>query len=224
MIDNRTRIIEAAARVYAAQGYRGATTRLIAEEAGVNEVTIFRQFGSKSALLDAMIAECVDLSRRSLPGQPKDPPAELARWVAGHMQQITMKRDLLRQVMREVGEHPQHIECAGKGPAEAAEQLREYVVRLRRHGWLVTDTSDAASAIDVSAAVTMLMTALFVDAMDRDMMPHLFHTPAEEAPRAYVRLFLRSLGVREELRPDAPTPSATDTRTEPVPVSSSFDS
>lgn len=224
MIDNRTRIIEAAARVYAAHGYRGATTRLIAEEAGVNEVTIFRQFGSKSALLDAMIAECVDLSRRSLPAHPKDPPTELGRWVTGHMQQITMKSDLLRQVMREVGEHPQHIECAGKGPAEAAEQLREYIVRLRRHGWLETETTEAASAIDVSAAVTMLMTALFVDAMDREMMPHLFSTPADEAPRAYVRLFLRSLGVRDEPRAAVPTPLATDTRTEPTPVSSSFDS
>lgn len=222
MIDNRTRIIDAAARVYAAHGYRGATTRLIAEEAGVNEVTLFRHFGSKSALLDSMIAECVDLSRRSLPLQPKDPAAELARWVTGHMEQITMKRDLLRQVMREVGEHPQHIECAGKGPAEAAEQLREYVVRLRRNGWLVTD--DAASAIDVSAAVTMLMTALFVDAMDRDMMPHLFHTPADEAPRAYVRLFLRSLGARDEMLANAATPSSSNARTEPASASSSLDS
>lgn len=224
MIDNRTRIIDAAARVYAAHGYRGATTRLIAEEAGVNEVTLFRHFGSKSALLDAMIAECVDLSRRSLPTQPKDPATELARWVTGHMQQITMKRDLLRQVMREVGEHPQHIECAGKGPAEAAEQLREYVVRLRRNGWLVTDTNDAASAIDVSAAVTMLMTALFVDAMDRDMMPHLFHTPADEAPRAYVRLFLRSLGAREELLASASTPAPAGSRTEPATALPSLDS
>lgn len=224
MIDNRTRIIEAAARVYAAHGYRGATTRLIAEEAGVNEVTIFRQFGSKSALLDAMIAECVDLSQRSLPTQPRDPELELVRWVTGHMRQITVKRDLLRQVMREVGEHPQHLECAGKGPAEAADHLRGYVVRLRRHGWLQRDPGEAVSAVEVAVAVSMLMSALFVDAMDRDMMPHLFSTPADEAPRAYVRLFLRSLGVRDEPRAADPTPRNTGTRTEPTSVSSSFDS
>ena len=224
MLDNRAKIIEAAARVYAAHGYRGATTRLIAEEAGVNEVTLFRHFGSKSALLDAMIAECVDLSRRSLPAQPKDPEVELVRWVTGHMEQITAKRDLLRQVMREVGDHPQHIECAGKGPAEAAEQLREYVVRLRRHGWLDTVTTDAASAVEVAAAVSMLMSALFVDAMDRDMMPHLFSTPADEAPRAYVRLFLRSLGARAETAITDPTPTVTGARTERTPVSPFLDS
>ena len=52
MIDDaRHRILAAAARVYAQHGWRGATTRRIADEAGVNEVTLFRQFGSKDALL-----------------------------------------------------------------------------------------------------------------------------------------------------------------------------
>ena len=36
MIDNRARILDAAARVYAEFGYRGATTRRIAVAAGVN--------------------------------------------------------------------------------------------------------------------------------------------------------------------------------------------
>ena len=52
---SRERILEAAGRVYAKHGFRGATTRLIAMEAEVNEVTLFRTFGSKSALLDAVL-------------------------------------------------------------------------------------------------------------------------------------------------------------------------
>jgi len=51
-MESRERILAAAARVYAEHGFRGATTRRIAEEAGVNEITIFRQFGSKAALID----------------------------------------------------------------------------------------------------------------------------------------------------------------------------
>jgi AcrR family transcriptional regulator len=65
MLENRSRIIEAAARIYAAHGYRGATTRRIAEEAGVNEVTLFRQFGSKSALLDAMVEAFIVAAQRA---------------------------------------------------------------------------------------------------------------------------------------------------------------
>lgn len=51
----RDRLLDAAARVYARQGLTGATTRAIAEEAGVNEVTLFRIFESKQRLLDAVV-------------------------------------------------------------------------------------------------------------------------------------------------------------------------
>lgn len=44
------RIIQAAAQMFIQHGYEGATTRLIAVAAQVNEVTIFRQFGNKENL------------------------------------------------------------------------------------------------------------------------------------------------------------------------------
>jgi len=44
-------LIDAAAQVFAERGYAEATTRSIAERAGVNEVTLFRRFGSKSDLM-----------------------------------------------------------------------------------------------------------------------------------------------------------------------------
>ncbi len=45
--DTRERILQAAAELFAEKGYARATTRSIAEAAKVNEVTIFRHFGSK---------------------------------------------------------------------------------------------------------------------------------------------------------------------------------
>jgi AcrR family transcriptional regulator len=49
------RLLAAAARVFARDGLTGATTREIAREAGVNEVTLFRHFRSKQRLLDAVV-------------------------------------------------------------------------------------------------------------------------------------------------------------------------
>ncbi len=54
--DTRQRILHAATQLFAEVGYAQATTRLIADAAGVNEVTLFRHFGNKKALLMA----CVD--------------------------------------------------------------------------------------------------------------------------------------------------------------------
>lgn len=45
------RILDAALKVFASEGYTGATTRKIAEEANVAEVTLFRKFQSKENLL-----------------------------------------------------------------------------------------------------------------------------------------------------------------------------
>ncbi len=47
-------IIEGAIRAVAEYGFQNLTTRRIAEEAGVNEVTLFRRFGNKAAVLDAL--------------------------------------------------------------------------------------------------------------------------------------------------------------------------
>ncbi len=45
------KILDAALHVFASEGYAGATTRRIAQEANVTEVTLFRKFQSKENLL-----------------------------------------------------------------------------------------------------------------------------------------------------------------------------
>ena len=54
-MDAEQRILEAALRVFASEGYTGATTRKIAEEANVAEVTLFRKFKSKENLLKEVL-------------------------------------------------------------------------------------------------------------------------------------------------------------------------
>ena len=55
MVNAEERILSAAMKVFAKEGYEGATTKKIANEAGVNEVTIFRNFKSKKNLLEVVI-------------------------------------------------------------------------------------------------------------------------------------------------------------------------
>lgn len=54
-------MFDAALAVLAERGYAGATTRRIAEAAGINEVTLFRRFGDKRQLILAAIH--ADISR-----------------------------------------------------------------------------------------------------------------------------------------------------------------
>ena len=182
----RQQILDAAAQVYAEAGFRGATTRRIAEVAGVNEVTLFRLFGSKANLIDEVIRSCRQGEQIPLAEQPADPETELTAWAAASHAFMVERRGMLRSAVAELHEHPEHSADAADHPIASFRELRAYVDRLHTAG-RVPSTRDA------NTACTMLLGTLFTDALHRDMMPSMF-PPATEAPRAYVRLFLRALG------------------------------
>ena len=89
--ETRSRILSAARELFERNGTRGTTTREVAERAGVNEATLFRHFGSKRALLDAMREQAcgVDELRNvlaTLPGVDLEADLRaLARFVVDHM-------------------------------------------------------------------------------------------------------------------------------------------
>jgi AcrR family transcriptional regulator len=53
--DTKTRLLEATLRLISEKGFLGASTREIAHEAGVSELTLFRHFGSKDNLFEEML-------------------------------------------------------------------------------------------------------------------------------------------------------------------------
>lgn len=57
MPERRQQLIEAAVRVFADRGFRGATTREIAVAAGVTEAVIFQHFPDKDALYAAILEQ-----------------------------------------------------------------------------------------------------------------------------------------------------------------------
>jgi AcrR family transcriptional regulator len=189
--DSRERILEAAARVYAQYGFRGATTRLIAQEADVNEVTLFRLFGSKAQLFDELLNK--QLHASTVPLLPEEPgddlQTELTDWCAVLLSQMRASRSFLRKMVGETEERPEAARSACLGPHFAAESLERYVERLRARG--VADTE-----ADCRTAISMFISALFGDVMVRDaMQEHFFPEPEHDAPARYVATFLRAAGV-----------------------------
>jgi AcrR family transcriptional regulator len=112
----RQQILDAAAQVYAEAGFRGATTRRIAEVAGVNEVTLFRLFGSKANLIDEVIRSCRQGEQIPLAEQPADPETELTAWAAASHAFMVERRGMLRSAVAELHEHPEHSADATDHP------------------------------------------------------------------------------------------------------------
>lgn len=203
-MDVRDKLLSAALRVFEESGSRGATTRRIATEAGVNEVTLFRHFGSKSALL----SEALQVAARQnlvsgLPADPRDPAAELTGWCRTHLAHLRRARSMIRTCMGEFEQAPEIAGCASETPARVSDELHGYLLRLRERGM-------ASGDFDPRAAASMLMGALFTDAMGRDMMPEKYGYSPEEAPEKYVTLFLRAIGATSArgAAPEGETPPA----------------
>lgn len=183
----------AALDAYSKYGFRGATTRRIAEAAGVNEVTIFRHFGSKELLLgEALRALTGTDPRGQLPADPRDPEGELTAWSEGQLAHLRDKRSMIRTCMGEIEERPELSECAAGAPRSAFSELCRYLVRLRDARMSVDDFDERVAAIT-------LMGALFSDAMGREMMPEIY-PPVADAARQYAELVLRSIGADESSR------------------------
>jgi outer membrane protein len=181
-------ILDAAARLYGEHGFRGTTTRRIAQEAGVNEVTLFRLFGSKTALLlEALRIHSVEPIRAELPTVPVDPLAELTEWCTHKRRAISNMRAIIRKAMSEFEENPAMPKCITQGANMTYASLREYLQRLQDAGLTRSDA-------DIPAATSMLISSVFHDAIARDMMPQAFPQPTSAAPGIYARLCLTSLG------------------------------
>jgi AcrR family transcriptional regulator len=189
-MDIRDRILDAAKKIYALHGFRGATTRLIAIEAGVNEVTLFRTFGSKAALFEAvMSAHVANAPIPELPDNPVDPEREMTEWVTAVLSHMRENRALIRKSFGEIEDRPEAAVSMCEGPNCAGMILTDYLMRLQSMGIAAADG-------DIPTAVAMLMSSMFGDAISRDVMPSAFPQPQDEAAARYVRIFLRALGVK----------------------------
>ncbi|MGQ9582632.1 MAG: TetR/AcrR family transcriptional regulator [Thermoplasmatota archaeon] len=185
----RAKILDAALREFAAKGYAATTTRRIAERAGVNEVTIFRHFGSKRGLFLALVRRWTDL-RSELSGIELEPSGDVAADLARFgslIYAILMERRLfMRLMLDEVRRNPRQWRHVSGAPFTALDALRSYFERARRKG-LVRSVDPYLAALGfLSFFVRSVMVETF---LGRDA----FITMNEATIRDFARLYVDGL-------------------------------
>ena len=188
-MDFKQRILEAAAKVYAEVGYRGATTRRIAAMAGCNELTLFRHFGSKATLIHEAVTSCgPDATPHPLPETSVDPYGELLTWGKFHFDNLRGNQSLIRTTIGEIEEHPELV-----GPSDpyalCYEQLAAYVARLQAAGQAERD-------LDPLCAAASFLNTILLNAIIRDVMPKIITNTPDHDLDQFVRHFLRGIGAK----------------------------
>jgi len=104
----RQLLLSAAARVFARDGLDGATTRAISREAGVNEVTLFRQFGTKEHLIEAVVGSAFGKGGRPAgtpAGAARSLRADLESFAGGYEALLVANLPLIRTMIGEIHRH-----------------------------------------------------------------------------------------------------------------------
>jgi AcrR family transcriptional regulator len=139
--DRRGQIMDAALRVFAQQGYAGASNRDLAREAGITPGLIYHYFPSKEALFKAILEERSPVRLvRSLPVEMLALPIEamLRTFVRQLLEFVEDSGfvQLLRVVLGEMGRHPDLSPFTAPAVQEATRFLEGYLAAKMEAGEL----------------------------------------------------------------------------------------
>jgi AcrR family transcriptional regulator len=154
LTDTSQRILDAATSVFAREGIAGATTREIARLAKVNEVTLFRHFKSKQALLQQVVLK----SSKDYESVFEDAPMEtgddvrrtIAAHVAVHLRKLQDNEEFVRTFY---GEWKRHPDLCRRMLVESHKPVRrkfiDYLKAAQKKGliWEDLDVTTAADAL-----------------------------------------------------------------------------
>lgn len=129
-------ILDAALQTIIEHGYSGATTRQIAEAAGVNEVTLFRRFGNKKNMLLASIEKRVEEFEAEGLRFTGNVEADLTRIAALHDCYSDDKGKLFPVLMAELPRQPELAEVLQK-PLTIILQITDIIEQHQEAGNLI---------------------------------------------------------------------------------------
>jgi AcrR family transcriptional regulator len=156
--ETRRRLLDAAGRTFSRDGIQGATTREIAREAGVNEVTLFRHFKSKEQLLAAVIEKGLssELDLMNAQGSWTENLKEnLARYARHYYEHLEGKEAFARAIISESRELPESMQIM---IANAVRPVRERLIGI------LLDAQKAGvirADLDLECAIDALKNSLY---------------------------------------------------------------
>jgi AcrR family transcriptional regulator len=145
--ETRERILQAAAQVFAREGYARATTRTLALAADVNEVTLFRHFGNKqnlfAAVVDRFAAPAVTAALEAqLTGDYQQDLLLMGRQV---MQLMLERGEAVRLMLCEAEHFPEVRETMAQNPRHLREALSTYLQQQMQRGQVRELHAEAAA-------------------------------------------------------------------------------
>jgi AcrR family transcriptional regulator len=189
--DARGRILASALDLFSSKGFASTTTREIAAAANVNELTLFRNFGSKDGLLGSAIESTLNVEgiASDIPPISGDPEEDLFLLVEFLRENIRKRRNLYRLMFRDYS-NP----IVERNLKEIPGKIKKLLTGRVRHILRPYVKGD----LDYETASIFLMSYFFRSEMQTAMMGiDPFHEIDERRTREVIRMFLKGVMPRE---------------------------
>jgi len=167
--DTQETIVEAAFRAFADFGYEKATTKRIAEYAGVNEVTIFRKFGNKAALMQEAVRREMEAFQAHI-RYTGDLAGDLVELVTTYQAMVRRRGRFLPTLLSEVSRRPEFQSIAQK-PLQTFQMVAGLLGRYQAEGHLKPEPVMPALMALMAPVLMQTLASLFVPGMVPELDP-----------------------------------------------------
>ncbi len=156
--NTKQQLLEATLKLISEKGYLGATTREIAQEAGVTELTLFRHFGSKEHLFEELLNSYTFLPRLKellpgLEGLAYEDALELiaTRFLLG----LKERKAMIKIMYSEVTIYPEKIRAVyNRFIDEMRATLAGFFESMYKRGIVRTFSSEMAARVFLSILIS----------------------------------------------------------------------
>jgi AcrR family transcriptional regulator len=200
----RNQILDAAARLFARKGYKGATIREIAREAGVAEGTIYNYFDSKHDLLISLpqriswplVSDFVKSARSQGPDTVAEYEDQMVQLLQATMNSMQQHTDAVKVLLAYIPFMDEEIQ------AQFLEQTTRFFTRIfDLEGFLQARIEAGAfRSFDTAIAARAFAGMVLVFILSQEILPGRKVIPMsyDEIAREIVRLFLYGAVARPE--------------------------
>lgn len=132
-LSTKEKIIAATLDLIHEKGYKGATTKEIAKKAEVNEVTLFRHFGSKKGIVEAIIKKYgkIDSFEHTFAKEITwDIESDLQMLVRDYQALLEQKKTVILLSLKEEGKFPELDALIKQIPQKYIKMLEDYFVAM----------------------------------------------------------------------------------------------
>jgi len=176
--------------VFARDGLEGATTRAISREAGVNEVTLFRHFGTKEHLLEAVVGRAFGdrpNSPRAAGARAATLRADLETFAASYEALLMENLELIRAM---IGEIHRHAVCQNQALQGIFLPMRE---ALTRRFTEAIGSGEVRPGTNPQLSADLFAGTIFSAVLRRATLKRPQGYSASEYRKASIEVFLRGL-------------------------------